>query len=183
MQLGVERVGDRHVELAVLDAEREHVERVGLVLGDHPGRFGIGRVLADVDDRDAGLLTDGAGERDLVEEAVGDQRLAEPAGGRTLDRVLDRLAGHPAVGDEDVAEAGPRRVGRDVRLEAGGAAEGGGGRGRACASAPLPSPPSRRARRSQRTTANAPADLAILTAMCPALSPEENPGRKGYSKE
>ena len=50
---------------------------------------------------------------------------------RALDGVLDRVAGDPTVGDEDVAQARPLAVRGDVRVEARRTAERGGRYGHA----------------------------------------------------
>ena len=180
MQLGIERIGDGDVQLAVHEAEREDVQAVRLVLGHHPGRVRVGRVLADVDDLDARLLADGAGERDLVEESVGDERLAEPARRRALDRVLDGLPRHPVVDDEDVAEPGPvDRLGHvgDEPREA--SERGRGGRG-ASLQRHAAAPPPALAPEPVATTSTAACAAGALLDAIPLPPSAQRKWPKGY---
>ncbi len=84
-RLGVEGIGGHQLEAVVVEAQREDVVLAGELFGNERDRGGLGRLEAQVGERDAELAAQRGGEAHLVEETVADQHLTDA--GPDLDSV------------------------------------------------------------------------------------------------
>ena len=87
---------------------------------DERGRVGLGRGVAQVDDRHVQLLAERAGHVVFADHALLDEQGAEPGAVGVLDHALERIAGDDPGVHEQVAEAHAGRGGREVGHERGG---------------------------------------------------------------